>query len=787
MSIGGSKNTTTSTTGAAVSATSRKNNSNNRLSSSVKMNRSPYNLTTADIEKLISGRKEDDQKLLQQKGGVNGIAQLLKIDLSRGLDSDTVLGRREIFGKEEEEEDTRIIATTSTSSATGGPAVATSSSHIKNFSASGQQNLQGGSKSSQNGSSSSSGTSTGEQTSTRLQLFLQLFLASAQDFILWMLGGSSIVAIVLCVTVEQSMYNCWVEGFSVIIGVILFVCISAVLDFAKFTTFANYLELRWKLLVDNSEFLVLRDGKELQVVGREIVIGDLVKVTTGDIVRFDGLLVHSSPDFCLLVDDDITAIVPSDNVALQQQVEQAGVEATDVQLAAAKSNKNGSRTPGAAVRQQLLSTTDVDLEFTDPAVASDEQRDETNDLPGAAVASDAISPRDSWIISGSSVQSGQGVYLVLAIGEKTQWNLAKEKMIAAANKNRSAKSAVSSSVAAARSLMLSKSLSLPFGNYYTGGAMNSVSREGSTDVEKSNANDLPVQEFYKRTSMAGNAEQQILTKRSTTNDGEDSVIDTSSMLVLPATLKQEQESLHGSEYSYHNHLPYGAPPGGSSNAAGSSSGRAIHAQQQAASASTTSSTANRPLTEQELKQLRRRERGGAEMAAGGMPSSLTVSEVATPVSVNFMAAAGGASGVAGLRMQNLQHNLRMSTSTGQHAQQQEQYGGSSSSTALLQPQSNDVLAQPERIGVPSSHQVLESNSGSLAALRGSASASSSSHHRTSNPAQLFSQHHRPETIQEENLDDISSQAATTTDNMSQNYVHQMLQDDEVFTSTSLIV
>eukprot|EP00392_Amoebophrya_sp_AT5.2_P004053 g4058.t1 len=117
--------------------------------------------------------------------------------------------------------------------------------------------------------------------------YLQLLWVACQDVTLWMLCGSAAVSIVLCVAVEKGEHLCWVEGVAICLTVLLVSNVCACMDWSKEKQFR-----RLNGVVEDINLQVVRDGKNISVSRYELVVGDVVRLSIGDILEADGLLIN---------------------------------------------------------------------------------------------------------------------------------------------------------------------------------------------------------------------------------------------------------------------------------------------------------------------------------------------------------------------------------------------------------------------------------------------------------------------------------------------------------------
>lgn len=183
----------------------------------------------ARIESIYETREQ--MPIFEKLGGLTGVAASLHVDLAQGVSSDTVEHRRAAFGKNELPPEEPVT-------------------------------------------------------------FLQILLAAWSDHMIIVLTIAACVSLILGLTVphpgetEVDRSKGWIEGFAVILSVLIVTTVSSVNDYRK--------ELKFRKLTDENnrqEMNVLRDGKRVIVDVSDLVVGDLMEITPGLVVPTDGFYV----------------------------------------------------------------------------------------------------------------------------------------------------------------------------------------------------------------------------------------------------------------------------------------------------------------------------------------------------------------------------------------------------------------------------------------------------------------------------------------------------------------
>ncbi|GKY99821.1 hypothetical protein MPSEU_000935900 [Mayamaea pseudoterrestris] len=113
----------------------------------------------------------------------------------------------------------------------------------------------------------------------KLESFLKLCWEAVQDFVLIMLIVLGIIGIVVSTTTVpegEKCTTCWIEGFAILVSVCIVVLVTAGIDYAKQFAFIRLT----RSLNDTNTKLVLRGGKQVNVMDDDVVVGDIVSVNS---------------------------------------------------------------------------------------------------------------------------------------------------------------------------------------------------------------------------------------------------------------------------------------------------------------------------------------------------------------------------------------------------------------------------------------------------------------------------------------------------------------------------
>jgi Ca2+ transporting ATPase len=106
--------------------------------------------------------------------------------------------------------------------------------------------------------------------------------------------GDSILQVLLVAAVVSLVLGCldnprdgWMEGSAILFAVAIVVMVTSINDYLKDKQFAKL-----NAQAEDHRVSVIRAGKEQEISVRDLVVGDLVQINTGDIVPADGILVR---------------------------------------------------------------------------------------------------------------------------------------------------------------------------------------------------------------------------------------------------------------------------------------------------------------------------------------------------------------------------------------------------------------------------------------------------------------------------------------------------------------
>jgi len=115
--------------------------------------------------------------------------------------------------------------------------------------------------------------------------FYQLFIDTFDETTVQILMLSAAVS--LAVGLYDDPTTGYVEGLAILVAVLIVSIVTAINDYQKETQFREM-----SMVNDEIDVLVIRDGSVRQISNEDIVVGDLVRIESGDAIPCDGVLVH---------------------------------------------------------------------------------------------------------------------------------------------------------------------------------------------------------------------------------------------------------------------------------------------------------------------------------------------------------------------------------------------------------------------------------------------------------------------------------------------------------------
>jgi len=169
----------------------------------------------------------------------------------------------------------------------------------------------------------------------KLDSFLKLCWEAVQDFVLIMLIVLGIITIVVETTVGveegETCGTCWIEGAAILLAVLIVVLITAGIDYQKQFAFVR---LTKSLEMTNTKS-VIRDGKQINVVDADIVVGDVLSVNAHNLA--------SIPADCVLLGPEAGTPIKMDESALTGESKMMSKRPGDVVLSGTTASQGNGK------------------------------------------------------------------------------------------------------------------------------------------------------------------------------------------------------------------------------------------------------------------------------------------------------------------------------------------------------------------------------------------------------------------------------------------------------------
>src|SRR6478609_3541514 len=123
----------------------------------------------------------------------------------------------------------------------------------------------------------------------KMKSFLQfLWIAMKERMVIFLMFAAVLtVGVGLYETIEGEP-NAWLEGVAILAAIAIITGVNSVNDHRK--------QARFRKLSDTNKSLrtvkIIRDGKIIQAPVKEIVVGDIITISMGDILSCDGILLQ---------------------------------------------------------------------------------------------------------------------------------------------------------------------------------------------------------------------------------------------------------------------------------------------------------------------------------------------------------------------------------------------------------------------------------------------------------------------------------------------------------------
>ncbi|CAG9310366.1 unnamed protein product [Blepharisma stoltei] len=145
---------------------------------------------------------------------------------------------------------------------------------------------------------------------------LEFIFDSLQDTVLQILIVAAIISLVIGIIEDPT--SGWLEGAAILLAVFIVVCVTATNDYVKE---GQFIKLNVETNLHN--VIVTRDGIEKEIPAKDILTGDLIYVSPGEVFCVDGILIRGNG---LSVDE---SSITGESKLMNKQVVRAGDTDTD--------------------------------------------------------------------------------------------------------------------------------------------------------------------------------------------------------------------------------------------------------------------------------------------------------------------------------------------------------------------------------------------------------------------------------------------------------------------------
>ena len=120
--------------------------------------------------------------------------------------------------------------------------------------------------------------------------FCMFVWEALEDLMVRILIASAIIQIVLSIFVSEENSNGWIDGLSIVLAILIVVLVGSITNYQKEQKFHELNEIQ----SEGTKFTVIRNGNYSELTGDELLVGDLISVTYGDICAADLILVEGN-------------------------------------------------------------------------------------------------------------------------------------------------------------------------------------------------------------------------------------------------------------------------------------------------------------------------------------------------------------------------------------------------------------------------------------------------------------------------------------------------------------
>jgi P-type E1-E2 ATPase len=102
--------------------------------------------------------------------------------------------------------------------------------------------------------------------------------------------AAAVIQIILGATLSEDPSKDWIDGFSIIIAVLVVTVVGSVTNYQKETKFHELNTIQ----NEGTIYKVIRNGNPIDIKSDDILVGDLINIQVGDILPADLILVEGN-------------------------------------------------------------------------------------------------------------------------------------------------------------------------------------------------------------------------------------------------------------------------------------------------------------------------------------------------------------------------------------------------------------------------------------------------------------------------------------------------------------
>ena len=165
--------------------------------------------------------------------------------------------------------------------------------------------------------------------------FWTIVKEAAGDLTLRILFGCGLISLACGLGLDEHREYAWIEGFAILVAVVIVIAVTSINDYRKQKKFRELQEIH----KNRKHVSVLRNGVMTQLHPYELVVGDVVELTTGLLVPADGIVLQS---FEINVSE---AAITGENEFLRKEAFHDCITARDKHAKAGKTGHGSNELP----------------------------------------------------------------------------------------------------------------------------------------------------------------------------------------------------------------------------------------------------------------------------------------------------------------------------------------------------------------------------------------------------------------------------------------------------------